>query len=284
MSEETALVPIEERQVDFYGDEITAALVQVKEHPEVYVPLRPLCDYLGLDWSAQYRRVKRDQVLAEALNSVAMTTTQTKGVGRGRRDLVCIQLEILPGWLFGIDASRVKPELKEKILRYQRECYRVLWQTFQSDILTAQQSQEREATSAGTTALLQIREMGLAIARMAEQQIELEQRVNSRLDRAALVVGDIQRRLGVVEMKLTPPVFITDEQAAEVSQRVKALAEFLAGKDKAKNHYQGIFGELYRRFGVSSYKSIPLSRYEDVLKFLEEWRRAGDEGESLKSL
>ncbi len=29
MSDETDLVPIEERKVDFYGDEITAALVEV---------------------------------------------------------------------------------------------------------------------------------------------------------------------------------------------------------------------------------------------------------------
>jgi hypothetical protein len=59
-----------------------------------------------------------------------------------------------------------------------------------------------------------------------------------------------------------------------VSNQVKALAELLTGKDKAKNHYQGIFGELYRRFGVSSYKLIRHSQYDAVLAFLDDWRKA----------
>jgi hypothetical protein len=63
-------------------------------------------------------------------------------------------------------------------------------------------------------------------------------------------------------------------QAAEVSNRVKALAELLTGKDASKNHYQGIFGELYRRYGVSSYKTIRLEQYEAVLTFLEDWRKS----------
>ncbi|HEX6121789.1 MAG TPA: hypothetical protein VFY89_01450, partial [Ktedonobacterales bacterium] len=42
---------------------------------------------------------------------------------------------------------------------------------------------------------------------------------------------------------------------------VKALAELLTTRDASKNHYQGIFSELYRRFGVSSYKTIHRSDY-----------------------
>ena len=129
-------------------------------------------------------------------------------------------------------------------------------------------------SSTAITTLEQIREMGLAIAHMAEQQIEMEQRVNARLDRAAKVVGDIQRRLGAVERKLTPATLLTDEQAEEISASVKSLAEFMASKGSGKNHYQGIFSELYRRFGVSSYKNIRLEQYSQVLQFLEDWRRS----------
>ncbi len=93
--------------------------------------------------------------------------------------MACLPLEMLPGWLFGVNPSRVKYQFQEKIIRYQKECFRVLWEAFQTDVLTVQQPQERDATLAGTAALLQIREMGLAIVRMAEQQIELGQRVNS---------------------------------------------------------------------------------------------------------
>jgi hypothetical protein len=86
-------------------------------------------------------------------------------------------------------------------------------------------------------------------------------------------------RLGDVEDLVRPGATISDAQATEVSHHVKALAELLTGRDAdspsgAKNHYQGIFAELYRRFGVSSYKLIPQSKYQAVLTFLEDWRTA----------
>ncbi len=57
-----------------------------------------------------------------------------------------------------------------------------------------------------------------------------------------------------------------------MSDQVKALGELLSGKQPGKNQYQGIFAELYRRFGVSSYKLIRQEQLEAVLAFLEEWR------------
>jgi ORF6C domain len=167
----------------------------------------------------------------------------------------------------------VKPELKEKVICYQRECYRILWQAFQAESLPTESTRE---TSDALIALEQIRDMGLAIAHMAQQQIEMEQRLNARLDRAARVVGDIQRRLGIVERRFHPQALISDEQAEEISSTVKALAEFITSHDPSKNHYQSIFAELYRRFGVSSYKNIRLEQYEKVLTFLEDWRKSGE--------
>ena len=92
------------------------------------------------------------------------------------------------------------------------------------------------------------------------------------------VVGDLTTvhvRLGVLEGQVQPAGSITEGQAAEISNRVKALGEVLTGTDPSKNHYQGIFGELYRRFGVSSYKLIRQDQYAAVLQFLEDWRVAG---------
>lgn len=273
MASEDVLVPLEERNVDFYGDEITAVLVEAASGPDVYVPVRPLCDYLGLAWSGQYERIKRDPVLADALRTVRVTRTEA-----GRRETICLPLEMLPGWLFGISTTRVRPELQDKILRYRRECFRVLWQAFQADALSLVEHGALPAQAmpaAPSAALMQIREMGLAIVQMAEQQMALEQRVTAvdgRMDRAAQVVGELRRRLSIVERRLDPMGRISDEQASEISNRVKALAEVMTEKQPGKNNYQGIFGELYRRFGVSSYKLIAHDRYEQVLSFLEAWR------------
>ena len=40
---EKALIPIEQKQVLFYDDELTAVLVEADNQEEIYVPVRPIC-------------------------------------------------------------------------------------------------------------------------------------------------------------------------------------------------------------------------------------------------
>jgi hypothetical protein len=64
-----ALTPVREQTVDFYGDAIPVA--QTREGG-LYVPLRPLTDFLGLAFGPQRRRVLRDEVLAGQMQRVVM--------------------------------------------------------------------------------------------------------------------------------------------------------------------------------------------------------------------
>ena len=64
----------------------------------------------------------------------------------------------------------------------------------------------------------------------------------------------------------------TEEQAVDIAAQVRALAQFLTERDPTKNHFAGVYNELYRRFGVSSYKNVRQGRYGEVLAFLEDWR------------
>lgn len=283
MSEETTtLIPIEERKVDFYGDEIIAALVEIGEQSQIYIPIKPICDYLGLSWAGQSERIKRDLVLKEVSKGIRVTRIPLEGKRKGGpQEALCLPLEYLNGWLFGVNALRVKEELRERVILYQRECYRILSQAYQNNVFSAEVNEQ----SASIKALLQIRDMSLSIARMAEQQIELEKRVESahtRLDTAGKVVVEIQRRIGVIEKRLSPGNVITEEQSEELTSTIKALAEYLTGKEKAKNHFQGIFGELYRRFRVSTYKNLTVEQYPKVLEFLADWRKAAEQEPSVK--
>lgn len=252
MTKETALIPTEQKSVEFYGDELIAVLLD----GEPYVPVRPLCDYLQLSWPGQRERILRDAVLSQVAATVRVT--RTEGQREVARELVALPLKYLNGWLFGVNAGRVRAELREKLIQYQKECYEVLAQAFQA-----------RAASPGSS-LVNIRDMALAIAEMAEQQLVLEGRVSAteaRLEQAAIVVGDIRKRLRTVEARIRPDTYIIDEQAAEISQQVKALAHLIGG------HYQTVFSELYRHFGVTGYKFIRLEQFEAVLAFLEEWRQ-----------
>ncbi len=263
------LVPRAERAVDFYGDSIPVAIID----DEAYVPLRQISDFLGLNWSGQYLRVQRNEILARHVRKVAMTAADGK-----QYETICLALEYLPGWLFGVTASRVREELRDKLVLYQEECFRVLWRAFQAEVMQG-------APATARAPLEHVRGLALAIATLAEQQMALESRVGAvdekasaalaRIDRAARVVSILERRLSTVERRVSPASSITDEQAAEISNQVKALAQLLTQKDPSKNHYQGIFAELYRRFSVSSYKLIREDQYTAVLTFLEDWRVVG---------
>ncbi len=257
---ESSLIPVEQRTVVFYDDEITAVVAQTNGERMIYVPLRPICDYLGLDWSAQTRRINRDPVLADVVMSVAITATDIDPTSRRPRtsDVLAIPLDFLNGWLFGVNSSRTKPEIREKLIAYQRDCYRVLAQHFTAVSPTP---------SSASAALMQVRDMGLAIARMAEEQIEFDRRLSG----TETAVTGLDERLHVLEEKLSPPEHaVTDAQASQISQAVKAVAVVL-GKQTKRNEFGGVYGELYRKFDVTSYKLIPAAKFEAVMAWLNEW-------------
>ena len=202
-----ALVPVEQKVVEFYGDELTAVLVDVEGHSTIYVPARPICDYLGVDWSGQRQRISRDLVLSgELVPCVVVTPTQ--GQPDQRREMLCLPLDMINGWLFGINATRVKAELRDRLIQYQRECYRVLADAFVNRTMPDEWIQANPDTM---MALQQIRQNALAVARLAEEQM----RLMARLDKAAIVIGQYGKRITALEAKLSPREAITDEQAAD---------------------------------------------------------------------
>lgn len=257
------------RSVRFYDDTLVAV-----QQPDgtIYVHFARLCDNLGLSRPSAARRVQQHEVLQDGFVTLRVVTDG------GVQAVQCLRVDLVPLWLAAISARRVKPELRVKVVRYQREAAQVLWQAFRPQVVPD------EVVPVGTALgeLQRIADLGRAITRLAEQQMDLEreqQRLDGRMDGAARVMRAVQSRLDGFELRLlaveertTPEAPINEGQAAEIKERVKALAQLLTARDASKNHYQGIFAELYRRFGVSSYKLIPQAKYPAVLAFLDDWR------------
>lgn len=108
--------------VNFRGD----TLFGFQEGDSTFVGLKPIVEAMGIDWSAQLKRVKRDPILSEGM--AIMATPFGRG---GDQEAVCLKLELLNGWLFTISTDRIKDEtVREKVIAYQRECYRVLHDHF----------------------------------------------------------------------------------------------------------------------------------------------------------
>jgi hypothetical protein len=276
---ETPIIPTEEKTIIFYDDELTA--VQL-EGGEIYVPVRRLCENLGLDWTAQYRRIMRDEVLREAQRSVAIMATDLKHrFAPEQSEMVCLPLDLVPGWLFGIQTGRVKAEIRPKLIRYRRECFRVLWDAFKDDVLPAM-APELDSPAGELTPAEQNLARVETLYQMARQQVALERwlaqhdhrlglvedaalAAHERLDKAAVVVGALQLRV------YGPHQVISEAQAAELADLVKHIAGRLGERDPSKNHYQGVWAELHRRYGITTYRRVPADKFGEVVNWLEGW-------------
>nr|DAX66259.1 MAG TPA: hypothetical protein [Caudoviricetes sp.] len=104
--------------VNIHGNPVPTILHNGKPH----VGMKALCEQMGLQWESQYNRIKRDENLNSTIFMMNMVATDGKS-----REMVCLPLDMINGWLFGIDASRVKEDIRARVLAYQRECYVVLY-------------------------------------------------------------------------------------------------------------------------------------------------------------
>ena len=101
---------------------------------ELYLPVRQVAEALGLTFSPQLRRMKRDPVIGPTLRKVQ--PPDEEGAWGGRRSaLTVFPLRYLPGWLMGVQASRLDPALRERILAYKREIAQLGWVAFQERLL-----------------------------------------------------------------------------------------------------------------------------------------------------
>lgn len=257
MSEESALQPVEQKEVEFYEDRITAALAQEGDESEIYVSINQICDLLGIDRRGQQRRITEDAVLSSHTRQIII---QTAG---GPQTMLCLPIDYMHGWLMSINANRVKKEIRERLIRYQENCHRVLAEAFQEGRLTADQDFETLLQQADPDAV-QAYQIAQAVVRLARNQIMMETRLTGRIDAHERRLEEIEATLG------DPGRAITPSQASQISQAVKAVAHEM-GKRSGRNEYQGVYGELYRRFEITSYKLLPAHRFEEAMQWLTEW-------------
>ncbi len=107
-------------KVDFHGNEITV----IEKDEQQYVAMKPIVEAMGLIWNKQLELIKRDPVLNKGVTVMGIPS-----VG-GIQEMVCLPLNKLNGWLFKINAGRYTGKRQEAIMRYQEECYDVLFDYF----------------------------------------------------------------------------------------------------------------------------------------------------------
>lgn len=104
--------------VPFHG----VQLYLVEHEGQPYVPMRPMVEGMGIDWSYQSRKLNA----SKHRYGVAVIATPSAG---GAQESICIPLRKLPGWLGTLEPGRVKSlGARKKIEEFQDECDDALWQ------------------------------------------------------------------------------------------------------------------------------------------------------------
>lgn len=104
-------------------------LVTLQQYGIAYVAMKPICENIGLDWEAQRQRISRDEVLNSVACMIKATSTDSKIY-----KMLCLPIHYLNGWLFGVDVNRVKPQIKDKLITYKKECYQALFDYWSNGI------------------------------------------------------------------------------------------------------------------------------------------------------
>ncbi|MCB9420353.1 MAG: ORF6C domain-containing protein [Ardenticatenaceae bacterium] len=258
MTDENALTPVEQKSVDFYGDDLTAVRAN---NGRIYAGLTQMCNALGLNARGQSQRIDRHTILSRGKG---VCKIHTPG---GEQSVVVLRVDLVPLWLSGVRASMVNEDVRSKLERFQEEAAAVLWEAFQEGRLTTDLA--FEALLQEDTDAVQAYKMAMAIVKLAKQQILLEGRVGD----TELRLDDVEERLTTIEEQFTGQDVVTEVQASQISQAVKAVALAL-GKQTGRNEFGACYGEVYRKFNVTSYKMVPRRKFDEVMAFLTEWHQS----------
>lgn len=224
---------------------------------------------------------------------------------------------MLPGWLFGVTPSRVKPEYQERIRLYRKKCYRVLWDAFlrgdlfpeegavvvPSTVETAVVPSDDPRINALTeqidtlTAIVAfLREHRQALVEEAGQvravieggQQELLQRADHISGQLTYVVSLLEHLIGrqtTTEVQVAKIDTRTQRLTPAHARAVQGLVEKIVRESELRNPHghtlihAHVYGRLKTRFRAGKFDEIPDERYPEVEEYLREQLRRVTGGE-----
>lgn len=108
-------------EIPFHNDTLIA---HRSEDGDVFVALRPICNSMGIDFSGQLQKMKRQPW-------ATVGELHTVGADGKTRDMTSVNRKTLTMWLATIDASRLKDEqARRNVIVYQQEAAEALDQYF----------------------------------------------------------------------------------------------------------------------------------------------------------
>lgn len=102
---------------EFLGKEVTL----VDNNGVAYVAMREIVEGIGLSWGTQSIKLNENSKKFNCFH------IETVGADGKNRQMLCMPIKKLNGWLFSINPNKVRADLKERLENYQEECFLALW-------------------------------------------------------------------------------------------------------------------------------------------------------------
>jgi hypothetical protein len=139
------------KELDLNVNGINVSAFVSENNGQQFIALKPLCDALGIKYENQREKINNNSqfspVLLNPKNSVTPdmggnsttphkgygSTTPHKGGGSSSRDgkdreMLCIPIREVGMWICNINANKVKPEVRDKVLTFQKYLQEVIYQ------------------------------------------------------------------------------------------------------------------------------------------------------------
>ena len=222
------------------------------------IPLRPICERLGIDWGSQLRRTKRDPTFDEHLFTIKAPLMDVTGFAR-EREVTCITAQRLHYWFGGITIIKVKPELRKKIQLFKSEMADAVFAYFRSTSFS-------EDTLAELDAVLPPEE------RRFFQLMDEARKSKEKIAEHEGRIGKVEGRLKELESRMLGTDFINQAQSRQYLNAVNTLGDLLKQRKPQKAApYAVIHNAVKTEFKCASYQLIPEGQFPYVMSFLADW-------------
>ena len=99
-----------------------------------WIAIKPICDALNIDHSAQYKKIKKDDILLSEYANLPIQVQDDQ-----LRDYMCLPEKFIYGWIFSIQSN------SEELKKYKKECYEILYNHFHGTITKRKEYLEEKA-------------------------------------------------------------------------------------------------------------------------------------------
>lgn len=278
--------PIEQKSIEFYGE----TLIALRDtQGTIWLPIRRLCEAIGVTLQGQLDRVERDPVLKEETQSVSVTLTDGRVF-----EMSCLPLKYVRAWLFGINASRVRPQVRDKLIQYQREVIEIIDRHFSRPVPTGMDERIMEAMRDNALQQAKLWEVMIEEQRRLRAAEELLQEMDDRLgdhdrqlDDHAHALNELRTLQSQQSLLLTkfndairllpaPSDVITPAQKSVIKELVDDVVAAAQEKGirlgQGRNDYPAVWAALKLRFEVAKYDELTVAQFDACITWLKQWK------------